>query len=94
MHELQRKYSLQEKELVRPDYNTPTQTAWSKEETWDESGRRGKIRVRSIGPSTGRVVSQQMANGLYSQARDEDSSAGLSPKRSSFKLSKGAKSSQ
>lgn len=88
-HELQRRYSLQEKELVHVDYKKPTQTTWSKEETWDESGRRGKIRVRSMGPATGRVVSQQLVNGLHSQSFYEDSPVGLKQQHSSFKLSKG-----
>ncbi|XP_026989277.2 uncharacterized protein LOC113634483 [Tachysurus fulvidraco] len=79
--ELVRRYSLREEELVNPHHRTLTQTTWSKEETWDESGKRAKIRVRSMGPATGRVMSQQLANGL-------DSSAGLKQKQSSFKLSK------
>lgn len=89
-HELQRRYSLQEEELVCPDHSTLTQTTWNKEETWEESGRRGKIRVRSMGPSTGRMVSQQLVNGLHSQSWYDDSPAGLKQKSSSFKLSKGA----
>ncbi|KAK3575449.1 hypothetical protein QTP86_026705, partial [Hemibagrus guttatus] len=86
--ELVRRFSLREDELLHPHHSTLTQTTWSKEETWDESGRRGKIRVRSMGPATGRVMSQQLANGFQSQSWYEDSSAGLKEKRSSFKLSK------
>ncbi|KAK2857550.1 hypothetical protein Q7C36_005469 [Tachysurus vachellii] len=86
--ELVRRYSLREEELVNPHHRTLTQTTWSKEETWDESGRRAKIRVRSMGPATGRVMSQQLTNGLDSQLCYDDSSAGLKQKRSSFKLSK------
>ncbi|XP_026789034.3 uncharacterized protein LOC113538290 isoform X1 [Pangasianodon hypophthalmus] len=81
-HELQRRYSLREEELVHLDHSTLTQTAWYKEETWEESGRRGKIRVRSMGPATGRVVSHQLANGLHSPPAE------LKQKHSSFKLSK------
>ncbi|MCJ8729965.1 hypothetical protein PDJAM_G00112400 [Pangasius djambal] len=80
--ELQRRYSLREEELVHADHSTLTQTTWCKEETWEESERRGKIRVRSMGPATGRVVSQQLANGLHSQPVE------LMQKHSSFKLSK------
>ncbi|MCI4375805.1 hypothetical protein PGIGA_G00113720 [Pangasianodon gigas] len=80
--ELQRRYSLREEELVHPDHSTLTQTTWCKEEMWEESGRRGKIRVRSMGPATGRVVSHQLANGLHSQPVE------LKQKCSSFKLSK------
>lgn len=89
-HELQRRYSMQEKELVHLDHRTLTQTTWSKEETWDESGKRGKIRVRSMGPATGRLVSQQMANGLDSQPWYDDSTVGRKLKHPSFKLSRGA----
>lgn len=79
--EIVRRYSL---------HNRLSETTWSKEETWDESGRTGKIRVRSMGPATGRVISQKLANGLQSQSWYDDSSVGLDQKRSSFKLSKGA----
>lgn len=88
-HELQRRYSLQEEELVRPDHSTLTQTTWSKEETWDESGKRVKIRVRSMGPSKGRMVSQ-LVNGLQSPSSYDDSPTGLQKKSSGFKLNKGA----
>ncbi|KAF7711202.1 uncharacterized protein LOC124388938 [Silurus meridionalis] len=87
-YELQRRYSLQEKELVQPDHSTLTQSLWAKEETWEESGRRGKIRVRSMGPATGRVLSQQLVNGLDSQSWYDDSPIGLKQKQPSFKLSK------
>lgn len=90
VRDLVRRFSLREDELVHPHHSTLTQMTWSKEETWDESSRKGKIRVRSMGPSTGRVMSQQLANGFQSQSCYEDSSEGLKEKRSSFKLSKGA----
>lgn len=90
-HELQRSYSLQEKGLVHPDRSMLTQTTWSKEETWEESGRRGKFRVRSMEPATGRLASQQLANGLHSQPWYDDSPVELKEKYSTFKLSKGAK---
>lgn len=90
--ELQRRYSLREEELVQSDHSTLTQTIWSNDETSEESRRRGKIRVRSMGPTTGRVVSERLANGLHSQSPYEAPPLGLSQKQSSFKLSKGATS--
>ncbi|KAM9482748.1 uncharacterized protein Hap1MRO34_007839 [Clarias gariepinus] len=80
--DLNRRYSLQEEHFVHPN-----QITWSKEETWDESGRRGKIRVRSMGPAAGRLTSQQLANGLHSQPWNDDTSV-VHKKRSSFSLSK------
>lgn len=88
-HELQRRYSLQERGLPHQDHSPLTQTTWSKEETWEDLGRRGKFRVRSMGPTTGRVVSHHLANGLHSQPWYDDSPVGLKHKYSSFKLSKG-----
>ncbi|XP_053494045.1 uncharacterized protein LOC128615751 [Ictalurus furcatus] len=86
--ELQRRYSLREEELVQSDHSTLTQTIWSNDETSEESRRRGKIRVRSMGPTTGRVVSERLANGLHSQSPYEAPPLGLNQKQSSFKLSK------